>query len=75
MLPQMIQDLYVTNNAVHHYAARQSNLLHVPAGVHTNNFRYNSILVWNKLSMTEKCRPEPGLEPRVSRLTYERSTS
>ena len=25
MLPQMIQDLYVTNNAVHHYATRQSN--------------------------------------------------
>ena len=41
MLPQMIQDLYVT---------RQSNLLHVPPGVHTNNFRYKSILIWNKLS-------------------------
>ena len=24
--------------------------------------------------MTEKCRPEPGPEPRVFRLTYERST-
>ena len=43
MIPQMIQDLYVTNNAVHHYATRQSNLLHVPPGVHTNNFRYKSI--------------------------------
>ena len=40
MLPQMIQDLYVTNNAVHHYSTRQSNLLHVPPDVHTNNFRY-----------------------------------
>ena len=49
MLPQMIQDLYVTNNAVHHYSTRQSNLLHVPPGVHTNNFRYKSILIWNKL--------------------------
>ena len=26
-------------------------------------------------NMTEKCRPEPGLEPRVFRLTYDRSTS
>ena len=50
MLPQMIQDLYVINNAVHHYSTRQSNLLHVPPGVHTNNFRYKSILIWNKLS-------------------------
>ena len=50
MLPQMIQDLYGTNNAVHHYSTRQSNLLHVPLGVHTNNFRYISILIWNKLS-------------------------
>ena len=25
-------------------------------------------------AMTEKCRPEPGLKPRVSRYTYERST-
>ena len=25
--------------------------------------------------MTEKCRTGPGLEPRVFRLTYERSTS
>ena len=50
MLPQMIQDLYVTNNAVHHYSTRQSNLLHVPLGVHTNNFRYKSILIWNILS-------------------------
>ena len=48
--PQMIQDLYVTNNAVHHYSTRQSNLWHVPLGVHTNNFRYKSILIWNKLS-------------------------
>ena len=24
--------------------------------------------------MTEKCRPETGLKPRVSRYTYERST-
>ena len=24
--------------------------------------------------LTEKCRPEPGLEPQVSRYTYERST-
>ena len=32
MLPQIIQDLYVTNNAVHHYSACQSNLLHVPLG-------------------------------------------
>ena len=39
MLPQMIHDLYVTNNAVHHYATRQSNLLNVPLGVHTDNFR------------------------------------
>ena len=46
----MIQDLYVTNNAVHHYATRQNNLLHVPPGVHTNNFRHKSILIWNKLS-------------------------
>ena len=43
MLPQMIQDLYVTNNAVHHYATRQSNLLHVTPGVHTNNFHCKSI--------------------------------
>ena len=50
MLPQMIQDLYVTNNAVNHYSTRQSNLLHVSLGVHTNNFRYKSILIWNKLS-------------------------
>ena len=50
MLPQIIQDLYVTNNAVHHYSTRQSNLLHAPLGVHTNNFRYNSILIWNKLT-------------------------
>ena len=50
MLPQMIQDLYVTNNAVHHYSTRQSNLLHVPLGVHTNNCRDKSILIWNKLS-------------------------
>ena len=50
MLPQMIQDLYVTNNAVHHYSTRQSNLLHVPLGVHTNIFLYKSILIWNKLS-------------------------
>ena len=50
MLPQMIQDLYVTNNAVHHYATRQSNLLHVPPGVLTKNFRYKSILIRNKLS-------------------------
>ena len=50
MLPQMIQDLYVTNNAVHHYSTRQSILLYVPPGVHTNNFRYKSILIWNKLS-------------------------
>ena len=27
------------------------------------------------IAMTEKCRPEPGLEPRVSCLTYERSSS
>ena len=46
----MIQDLYVTNNAMHHYATRQNNLLHVPPGVHTNNFRHKSILIWNKLS-------------------------
>ena len=39
----MIQDLYVTNNAVHHYATRQSNLLYVPPGVYTNNFHYKSI--------------------------------
>ena len=26
------------------------------------------------MPMTEKYRPEPGLEPRVSRYTYERST-
>ena len=45
MLPQLIQDLDVTNNAVHHYATHQSNLLHVPLGVHTNNFRYKSILI------------------------------
>ena len=51
MLPQMIQDLYVTNNAVHHYSTSQSNLLHVPLGVHTNNFRYKSIFIWNKLSI------------------------
>ena len=51
MLPQMIKDLYVTNNAVHYYSTRQSNLLYVPPGVHTNNFRYKSILlIWNKLS-------------------------
>ena len=50
MLPQMIQDLYVTNNAVHHYATRQSNLLHVLPSVHTNNFRFKSILIWNTLS-------------------------
>ena len=49
----MIQNLYVTNNAVHHYSTRQSNLLHVPPGVHTNNFRYKSILIWNKLSTLE----------------------
>ena len=49
-MPQMIQDLYVTNNAVHHYATRQSNLLYVPPSVHTNNFFYKSIFVWNKLS-------------------------
>ena len=46
----MIQDLYVANNAVHRYATRQSNLWHVPPGVHKNNFRYESILIWNKLS-------------------------
>ena len=46
----MIQDLYVINNAVHHYSTRQSNLLHVPPGVHTNSFRYKSTLIWNKLS-------------------------
>ena len=46
----MIQDLYVTNNAVHHYSTCQSNLLHVSLGVHTNNFPYKSILIWNKLS-------------------------
>ena len=50
LLPQMIQDLYVTNNAVHHYATRHSNLLHVPPGAHTNNFCYKSMLIWNKLS-------------------------
>ena len=50
VLPQMIQDLYVTNNAVHHYLTRQSNLLQVPLGVHTNIFHYKSILIWNKLS-------------------------
>ena len=50
MLPQMIQDLFVTNNVVHHYATRQSNLLHVLPGVHTNNFCYKNILIWNKLS-------------------------
>ena len=50
MLPQMIQDFYVTNNAVHHYSTRQSNLLHVTLGVHTNNFLYKSNLIWNKLS-------------------------
>ena len=32
MLPQMIQEIYVTNNAVHHYATHQSKLLHVPPG-------------------------------------------
>ena len=55
MLPQMIQDLYVTNNAVHHYSTRQSNLLHVPLGpgVHTNNFFYKRILIWYKLSTLE----------------------
>ena len=50
MLQQLIQYLYVTNNAVHHYATRQSNLLHVPLGVHINNFLYKIILMWNKLS-------------------------
>ena len=45
ILPQMIQDIYVTNNAVQHYSTRQSNLLHVPPGVHTNNCRYQSILI------------------------------
>ena len=50
MLPQMIQDLYVANHAVHHYATRQSNLLYVSSSVHINNFRYKSILIWNKLS-------------------------
>ena len=50
MLQQLIQYLYVTNNAVHHYATRQSNLLHVPPGVHRNNFLYKIILMWNKLS-------------------------
>ena len=49
MLPQMIQDLHVTNNAVHHYATRQSNLLYVPPGVHKNNLLYKIILIWNKL--------------------------
>ena len=46
----MIPDLYVTNNAVRHYATPQSNLLHVTLGVHTNNFRYKSILILNELS-------------------------
>ena len=45
MLPQMIQDLYVTNNAVHHYANYQCNLLHVSPGVPTNNFHFESILL------------------------------
>ena len=50
MLPQMIQDLCVTYNAVHHYSTRQSNLLHVTSVVHVNNVRYKSNLIWNKLS-------------------------
>ena len=38
-----------------------------------------SVSLWFVLylwkGMTEKYRPEPGLEPRVFRLTYERSTN
>ena len=45
MLPQKIQDLSVTNNAMHHYATGQSNLLHVPPGVHTKSFCYKGILI------------------------------
>ena len=60
MLPQMIQDGYVTKNAVHHYSTRQSILLHVQPGVHTNNFRYKSILIWSKLSMLSSVISEPS---------------
>ena len=37
------------------------------------NCPYLTFLV-NSEVMTEKCRPEQGLEPRVPRYTYERST-
>ena len=50
LLPKAIKDLYTKNNEIHNHNTRHSNLLHVPAGAHTRNFRYKSVLIWNELA-------------------------
>ena len=45
ILPIAINELYTKNNEIHSYETRQSNLLHL----HTKNFVYKSVQIWNEL--------------------------
>ena len=49
MLPIAINELYIQNYEVHSYETRQSNHLHLPRGIHTKNFVYKSVQIWNEL--------------------------
>ena len=49
MLPMAMNEMYVKNFEIHHHNTRNTNLLHIPGGTHTRNFRYRSVLLWNEL--------------------------
>ena len=52
LLPDVMNELYVTNNEIHDHFTRQSHLLHTIRGninVYTRSFRYISPRIWNLL--------------------------
>ena len=66
MLPRAMSDLYIMNNKIHMYGTRQKNLIHIPDGAHTDNFRYKSVLVWNELTIR-------GMNSEMSLPKYKKS--
>ena len=52
LLPQVMNDLYITNNEIHSYGTRQQHLLHInksTINVYSKSFANISARIWNVL--------------------------
>ncbi len=52
LLPDVMNDLYITNNSIHSHYTRQCNMLHINKGnlnVYTHSFKFTSAHIWNFL--------------------------